>query len=73
MSKKEAKTLNTDDAQDAVLPFGWQPHPETIPEKINKKYMVMLKDGTETEDYFTGFNWYYYDYTEIVAWKPICS
>lgn len=49
----------------------WFPHPETVPDKIDKMYKVKLEDGTETEDFFTGFNWYYYDYTEIVAWKPI--
>lgn len=56
-----------------VLADGWFPHPETVPDKIDEKYKVRLEDGTETEDYFTGFNWYYYDYTEIVAWKPTCS
>ena len=63
MDKKQR--LHTDD--------GWVPHPETTPEKIDEKYKVKLKNGTETEDYFTGINWYYYDYTEIVAWKPIRS
>lgn len=56
-----------------VLEDGWFPHPETVPEKIDDKYKVRLHDGTETEDYFTGFNWYWYDYTEIVAWKPTCT
>lgn len=52
-----------------MLAAGWRPHPETTPDKIDEKYKVKLKNGKETEDYFTGFNWYYYDYTEIVAWK----
>ena len=56
-----------------VLADGWFPHPETVPEIIDEKYQIRLNDGTETEDYFTGFNWYWYDYTEIVAWKPTCS
>ena len=58
---------------DSLVADGWRPHPETVPEKIDEKYKIRLVDGTETEDYFTGLNWYYYDYTEIVAWKPTCS
>ena len=56
---------------DTLIYSEWIAHPENVPEKIDEKYMVRLQDGTETEDYFTGFNWYYYDYTEIVAWRQI--
>ncbi len=71
-TKDELKHSTANDGN-TVLADGWFPHPETVPEKIDKKYKVRLQDGTETEDYFTGFNWYWYDYTEIVAWKPTCS
>lgn len=71
MNTDDFKNETTTEAKPA-LDDGWFPHPKTVPDKIDEKYKVRLEDGTETEDYFTGFNWYYYDYTEIVAWKPTC-
>jgi hypothetical protein len=76
MNNKEQKVETSTEAAivgNTVLADGWFPHPETVPEKIDEKYKVRLQDGTETEDYFTRFNWYWYDYTEIVAWKSTCS
>lgn len=72
MSTDDLKNETPADAK-PVLADGWFPHPQTVPDKIDEKYKVRLEDGTETEDFFTGFNWYYYDYTEIVAWKPTCN
>jgi len=75
MNNKEHKVETRTEAAidgNTMLADGWFLHPKTVPEKIDEKYKVRLQDGTETEDYFTGFNWYWYDYTEIVAWKPTC-
>ncbi len=58
---------------DSLIKEGWIDHvnDDTIPPRLDDKYEVMLIDGTVTEDFFTGLNWYYYDYTEIAYWREI--
>lgn len=60
-----------DSNTEELLPDGWHRHPETVPDTIDKEYRVRLTDGQEANDFFTGFNWYWYDYTEIIAWKEL--
>jgi len=51
----------------------WHEHPTTIPYLIDRQYEVMLKGGEIEEDTFTGFNWYNYDWTDIIAWRYLTN